>query len=870
MRPFLKATRMCFLIISPFSTFFRKRFPYYNIVADAARKTVVFQTGDDRFSVEELVGQLLQKAKEFTQENTGQPISECVIVVPGYFGQSERTALLSAAALANLKVLQLINDYTSVALNYGIFRRKEINETAQYFLFYDMGAYKTSAAVVSYQLVKDKATREILPVVQVLGAAYDRTLGGLEISLRLRDHLAREFNAMKKTPTDVFTSPRALAKLLKEAGRVKTVLSANSEHYAQIEGLLDEKDFRVKVTREQLEEMCVDLFERAAKPVERALAAAGLTMDVMNQVILFGGGTRMPKIQESLKMTINDELGRNINADEAAALGAVYRGADLATGFKVKKFLIKDAVLFPIQVVFDREGDSGASKTVRRTLFGAMNAFPQKKIITFNKHTTDFKFDVNYAELDHLSGEEVKFIGSLNLTTVALSDVAQTLAANLAENIESKGIKAHFSIDESGIFTIADAEFVFEKTVKDDDDESTLSRLGSTISKLFSSETTTDEKVEEDQDSEKRDENTGGEDSSTTTTVPPTSDETTDKAKDNTTQTESGETSGEAANKTEPKPKILVVKKSLPSKITVLYTAPLLGDSFEASFKKVQAHNKVDQDRTRRENAMNSLESFVIETQRRLNEKEYIACTTAEEADAIRTACTEVSDWLYEDGMDSDADTFEKKLDTLNGLTNEVFARHWEHNERPEALKAFNSMINGSEGFLNSAYNLTKESNPDKDVFTLTEVEALGKAIAETVEWRNVEVAAQKKLKKNEPVRLTVKALTDKMAFLDREVKYLVNKIKAWKPKPKPEVKKEKKAKGKGKKSGNKTETADGDAEEKVIDGEQEETINPAPETTEENAETVDQATPKSEDPEPTATTQEPTTDTDAENHVEL
>lgn len=327
---------------------FRKRFPYYNIVGDPERNTVVFRKSDtDEFSVEELVAQLLVKAKQFAQESVQQPITECVLTVPGYFGQAEREALLSAAQLANLKVLQLINDYAAVALNYGVFHRGEINETAQYFLFYDMGAYKTSAAVVSYQLVKDKQTREINPVVQVLGVGYDRTLGGLEIQLRLRDYLAQEFNALKKTKTDVTTSPRALAKLFKEAGRLKNVLSANTEFFAQIENLIEDIDFKLPVTREKLEQLCEDLWPRATKPLEEALASSHLSLDVINQVILFGGGTRVPRVQETIKAVIKQELGKNLNADESATMGAVYKAADLSAGFKVKKFVVKDATLFP-------------------------------------------------------------------------------------------------------------------------------------------------------------------------------------------------------------------------------------------------------------------------------------------------------------------------------------------------------------------------------------------------------------------------------------------------------------------------------------------------------------------------------------------
>lgn len=355
-----------------YSWFFRSRFPWYTIKGDPTRNTVVFQNGNESHSVEELLAQILAKAKEFAEDYTGkiltavtfmamnnihfvlnflgQQVNEVVIIVPGFFGQAERKALIEVAKLANLRVLQLMNDYTAVALNYGIFRSKEINETAQYFIFYDMGAYKTSAAVVSYQLVKDKITREKVPSLQVLGVAYDRNLGGLEMQTRLRDHLGKKFNEMKKTKTDVFTNPRAMAKLFKEAGRVKNVLSANTEFFAQIEGLLDEKDFRVQVTRQEFETLCSDLIERAPTVLKKALDLSGLTLDTVNQVVLFGGNTRVPKVQEVLRSTIKTDLAKNINSDEAAAMGGVYRAADLTTGFKVKKFLIQDAVLFPIQV----------------------------------------------------------------------------------------------------------------------------------------------------------------------------------------------------------------------------------------------------------------------------------------------------------------------------------------------------------------------------------------------------------------------------------------------------------------------------------------------------------------------------------------
>lgn len=759
-------------IDNPMVELYRKRFPYYDIVEDPTRKTVVFKNGDEQYTIEELVAQLLQVAKGYAEDSTGQTITECVIVVPGFFGQAERQALISASKLANLKVLQLINDYTAVGLNYGIFRRKEFNETAQYFVFYDMGAYKTTASVISYQLVKDKATKEILPVVQVLGVGYDRTLGGLEMQIRLRDFLGNEFNKLSKT--DVFTNPRAMAKLFKEAGRLKNVLSANSEHYAQIEGLLDEQDFRLLVTRDQFEELCKDLFARITAPIDRALSQAGLSLDIVNQVVLFGGNTRVPKVQDILKAHIKQELAKNVNADEAACMGAVYRAADLATGFKVKKFVVKDAVLFPIQVVFAREGESGSTRFVRRTLFGAMNSYPQKKVITFNKHTDDFEFSVDYAESELVVGkDEIANLGSLNLTKVSLTEVAKKLKANIADNVESKGIKAHFVLDDSGLFSLANVELVLEKTVKEGD-ESTLQKLGNTISKLFSGDSDEEKptSTEETPNVEEHDEDKKTADDKTT----------------NATKTENSTVSGDSdgtKNKTE-KPKIVTIKEAIPSRIEVLYIQPLEGSQYEASVNKLKALNEVEQMKKRRETALNALESFVIDAQVKLDEEEYSSCATAQEADSIRKHCSEISEWLYEDGADADAETYEKKLDELRSVANEVYARHWEHKERPEALSALKKMIEGANGFLDKARNFTKEGNPEKDVFTQVEIDTLERVIKETIEWEKVETSEQKKMARNEPVRLTVKDITDKMALLDREVKYLVNKLKLWRPKVKP------------------------------------------------------------------------------------
>merc|ERR1711936_83339 len=175
-----------------------------------------------------------------------------------------------------LNVLQLMNNPMAVALNYGMFRRKEINGTVKHIMLYDMGAGATTATVVGFQIVKtkDRGFAETHPQAQVLGVGYDRTLGGAELKFRVREFLADKFNALKKTKTDVRTVPRAMGKLLKEAERVKLILSANTDCFAQVENVMEDIDFKEAFSREDLMGLAPDLMDRVTGPVQRALTTA--------------------------------------------------------------------------------------------------------------------------------------------------------------------------------------------------------------------------------------------------------------------------------------------------------------------------------------------------------------------------------------------------------------------------------------------------------------------------------------------------------------------------------------------------------------------------------------------------------------------
>uniref|UniRef100_A0A8C5TU31 Hypoxia up-regulated protein 1 n=1 Tax=Malurus cyaneus samueli TaxID=2593467 RepID=A0A8C5TU31_9PASS len=754
-------------INNPHVALYQSRFPEHELVKDETRQTVIFKLSPTtQYSPEEMLGMVLNYSRGLAEEFAEQPIKDAVITVPAYFNQAERRAVLHAARMADLKVLQLINDNTAVALNYGVFRRKDINATTQNIMFYDMGAGSTVCTIVTYQTVKTKDSGT-QPQLQIQGIGFDRTLGGLEMELRLRDYLAKLFNEQHPTK-DVRKNPRAMAKLLKEANRLKTVLSANADHMAQIEGLLDDIDFKTKVSRQEFEDLCSDLFKRVPGPVQQALSSAEMNMDGIDQVILVGGATRVPKVQEVLLKAVGkEELGKNINADEAAAMGAVYQAAALSKAFKVKPFIVRDAAVFPIQVEFTREVEeddkSRSLKHNKRILFQRMAPYPQRKVITFNRYTDDFEFYVNYGDLTFLNQDDLRVFGSLNLTTVRLKGVGDSFKKH--SDYESKGIKAHFNMDESGVLSLDRVESVFETLVEDKlEEESTLTSNVLPLKKVVVSENLFP--------------------CFRTYFVLQHPKENRETAKEEEPSKSSGDST---ASKTEEEKIKAPKKQKLVHEITMeldLNDVPdLVEDELKSSMKKLQDLTIRDLEKQEREKSANSLESFIFETQDKLYQEEYQFVSTEEQREEISKKLSEASSWMEDEGYAAATKELKDKLSELKKLCRNLFFRVEERRKWPERLAALESLLNHSTIFLRGARMI-----PESDqIFTEVELSTLEKAINETTIWKNETLAEQNKLTPTEKPVLLSKDIEFKIAALDREVQYLLNKAKFAKPKPKRE-----------------------------------------------------------------------------------
>ncbi|KAK3587703.1 hypothetical protein CHS0354_042490 [Potamilus streckersoni] len=809
---------------------FQKRFHYFNMIKDEERGTVLFKVDDETtYSPEELLGMLLERAKHYAENFAAQPVKDCVITVPPYFNQAERRSILYAAELGGLNVLQLISDNAAVALNYGVFRRKMFNSTMQYYVFYDMGATKTTATVVGYQVVqmKEGTRAENNPQLVIKGVGYDRDLGGLEFSMRLRDHLARIFNSQKKTKTDVFTNPRAMAKLFKEAHRVKKILSANNDHMAQVEGLLDEQDFKTRITRAEFEEMCADLFERVTRPLEEALKVSEVTLGEITEVILMGGSTRIPKVQDLLMKYIGrSELGKSINTDEAAAMGAVYQAAYLGKGFKVKTFSVKEGNIYPIVVEFEKhhssEESSESGKVIKRTLFGRMNPYPQRKVMTFNKHLKDFNFNVSYGDLSFLSQDEAALFAWPLLHQVNLTGVAEAYSKH-TDNVDSKGIKAHFRMDESGFLKIETVEAVFEKIEEEKAEESTWSRIGDRISGLFGSSEGKDAEAKPTESSEGKKEEEGSNQTSadqtssdqseseeTGSTEKPAEDVGTEedqksegdqkqeekkKEKDDSQEDEQKETTEKEKEgkkeeekkeekKEEPSKKLkqVVIKENITFDSEVKDILMPSKENTRHSKKKLADWTAKDNEKAMLEKSKNELEAFIYDMTDKLSQTIYEKHSTQEERDSISQELASASDWLSETDMDTTKEAYTDKLRSLKKLTKDLSFRVKEATERPKALDGLKFMLNHSEYFVKTVKNLTELEDP---ILTATEVETLEKLINNTKEWRANMLKEQGQTKPTETPKILIADIADKIADLDREIKYLINKAKHFKPKPK-------------------------------------------------------------------------------------
>ncbi|KDO51190.1 hypothetical protein CISIN_1g003056mg [Citrus sinensis] len=605
------------------------------------------------FTPTQVLGMLLSNLKAIAESNLNAAVVDCCIGIPVYFTDLQRRAVIDAATIAGLHPLRLFHETTATALAYGIYKTDLPENDQLNVAFVDIGHASLQVCIAGFKKGQ----------LKILGHSFDRSVGGRDFDEVLFQHFAAKFKEEYKI--DVSQNARASLRLRVACEKLKKVLSANPEAPLNIECLMEEKDVRGFIKRDEFEQISAPILERVKRPLEKALAETGLSVEDVHMVEVVGSSSRVPAIIKILTEFFGKEPRRTMNASECVARGCALQCAILSPTFKVREFQVNESFPFSISLSWKGSAPEAQNETgdnqQSTTVFPKGNPIPSVKALTFYRSGT-FTVDVQYADVSELRAPA-------KISTYTIGPFQSTKS-------ERAKVKVKVRLNMHGIVSIESATLLEEEEVE----VPVTKEPEKEAAKMETDEVPSDAAPPSSSETDVNMQDAKGTADAQGTTDAPGAENGVPESGDKPTQMETDKTPKKKVKKTNIPVSELVYGGMLPVDVQ---------KAVEKEFEMALQDRVMEETKDRK----NAVEAYVYDMRNKLCDK-YQDFVTDSERELFTSKLQETEDWLYEDGEDETKGVYVAKLEELKKQGDPIEERYKEFTDRSSVIDQLAYCIN--------------------------------------------------------------------------------------------------------------------------------------------------------------------------------